>query len=123
MATKFYFMADGKEYKYIGQRAGAGYYCWDCGLSLAAGGHDCVHQHNSHYLDKCAVCGIKPKTGIDSCSSFSWAISPGSFSDTNSAINTKIEDEYGREYSTEEFSDVLSKCPIKFFGDIGKDPI
>lgn len=144
MGTNFYFMVDNKEYKHIGKRSAAGLYCWDCGLSLSAGGHDCVHQSNSRSLKECAVCGLKPKkeilenssvgrelgfnkaipepkTGVASCSSFTWAVSPGLFFDINNAKNTSIEDEYGRKYSPEEFSDILSECPIKFFGSIGTE--
>lgn len=82
---------------HIGKRSAAGYYCWDCGVTLCADGEDRVH-YNSNWLDACPKCGKtksdegwesavgrelgfaknKPaaKTGVASCCSFSWAIEP-----------------------------------------------
>ena len=144
MGTNFYFMIDGKEYRHIGKRSAAGPFCWDCGLSLSSGGHDCIHQSRTRFLKECAVCGRtpieesvgasasgrelgfnqsipKPKSGVASCSSFRWAISPGAFFDIKKSKNVIIEDEYGEKYSQKEFSDVLSECPVKFFDSIGDE--
>ena len=143
MGTNFYWVSDKEKEVHIGKRSAAGPYCWDCGLSLCAAGHDEVH-FNSRFLDECPVCGKKikkeglnnstagrelgfntnkptQKTGVQSCSSFSWGISPGHFNDLKSAPNLHIEDEYGRTFTVKEFSDILSECPIKYFNLIGVD--
>lgn len=145
MGTNFYFISKNDHIDiHIGKRSAAGMFCWDCGLSLNAGGHECVHQSNSYILDQCAVCGLpakqerlesssagrelgfnkskpKPKVGISSCASFTWAISPGRFFDLRNSKNLHIEDEYKQQYTPNEFSGVLSECPIKFFGSIGQE--
>ena len=143
MGTNFYFYVNGREYQHIGKRSAAGPYCWDCSVSLCANGNDSVHQpFSTRFLDRCPVCNqklcsetldkssvgrelgfnkTKPgrKTGIKSCSSFTWAISPGHFADLNIAPNTEIRDEYGR--LVQSFQAVLQECPIQFFDKIGKE--
>jgi len=142
MGTNFYWRDDGDIDIHIGKRSAAGNYCWDCGISLCAAGHHEVHFGSSRFLKECPVCGKKPtdedlnnsaagrelgfnenkpqpKTGVRSCCSFSWAMSPGHFHELKSAPNLHIENEYGETFTVEEFSEVLSECPIKYFDNIG----
>lgn len=133
MGTNFY-LTDGK---HVGKRSAAGVYCWDCGISLCKDGREHIHEYNSEWYQKCPGCGKKPenetmeessagrelgfnsslpsrKTGIKSCSSFTWAVEPKSIK------NKKIKDEYGRKYSAKDFEKILEECPIKFSNMIGK---
>jgi hypothetical protein len=144
MGTNFYFIGDeeGIE-KHIGKRSAAGMFCWDCGLSLCGAGHDEVHR-SAMFLPSCAVCGEVPqkesltngamgrelgfnwskperKNGVASASSFSWAMSPGHFADLKIAPNLHIENEYRSILTLDEFSWVLSECPIMFFHSIGME--
>jgi hypothetical protein len=112
---------------HIGKRSAAGLYCWDCGVSLCKGGAARVHYEND-FFDKCPKCGKsheketlstscvgrelgfnteKPekKTGVKGCSSFTWARPIGHIKN--------IVDEYGTEYTLEEFRAVLEECPIR----------
>jgi hypothetical protein len=123
---------------HIGKRSAAGLYCWDCGVSLCKGR---VHYDDGFY-DKCPKCGKKrkketienssagrelgfnrrkpkPKRGVCSCSSFTWATDPMKTIDV--AIRGGIVDEYGSHYTLEEFDMVLKECPIQFFDSIGKE--
>lgn len=141
MGTNFYFCDNEvNEVAHIGKRLAAGLYCWDCGLTLCAGGNEAVHHDNSRWLDACPVCGQKPfeddstdagrelglnesppcrKTGVQGCASFTWAISPAHFADLKAALNLHISDEYGLKI--DDFSAILSNCPIMFFDSIGKE--
>ena len=67
MGTNFYFMSEDDEIdRHIGKRSAAGYFCWDCGLSLCAAGHDAVHNGKTVFLDKCPVCGqAKQEENLD----------------------------------------------------------
>jgi hypothetical protein len=105
-------------------------------------GSDSVHHSPSHWLDCCPCCDAKEtkehldestagrelgfnktkpgaKTGVASCCSFTWAISPSRFADLKTAPNISIRDEYGTVYSNEEFRDVLKECPIKYYRSVG----
>jgi hypothetical protein len=107
--------------KHIGKRSAAGWYCWDCKVTLCARGEEFVHNgvrnmaeadriraaFPKHKIDDrgwllaCPKCGkerpdgkdnlirgaaarelgfdkspFAPRTGVDTCSSFSWAIDP-----------------------------------------------
>jgi hypothetical protein len=62
----------------------------------------------------------KRKTGVKSCSSFSWAISPKDFQKLFSS-GKKVYDEYGQEFTQKEFKDILSECPIKYYHSVGKE--
>ena len=134
MGCNFYLL-DGT---HIGKRSAAGLYCWDCKTSLCKGGTHNVHAAKSTWYDKCPECGKtameetleesaagrelgfnksppKPKTGVRSCSSFSWAIHPYLLR------GKRVVDEYGRKYKAKEFRAVLSECPIMFYGSIGME--
>lgn len=90
------------------------------------------------WFEKCTKCGGSPrsegisegalgrelgfnktpyekKTGVSSCSSFSWAIDPKTL---KSYI---IKDEYGRRFTRAEFFQMLEECPIRFYDMIGKE--
>jgi hypothetical protein len=123
MGTNFYFVdrETGDELRHIGKRSAAGMFCWDCGLSLCAAGNADVHKGVKNWLKECAVCGNNDKDGVSLCCSFTWAMSPGLFSDIKGAPNVMIRDEYGGDYSISEFSSVLNGCPIQFFHLIGKE--
>ena len=124
---------------HIGKRSAAGLYCWDCNITLNKDGNDGVHEYKSLWYIVCPKCGKKPikedfsnnsagrelgfnkqpmqkKTGVASCSSFTWAIS------SSKAKNIKlIKDEYGKLYTNKQFfNEVLSECPIQFYHLIGK---
>ena len=122
--------------KHIGKRSAAGWYCWDCGISLCKGGDSNVHT-DSPFYDKCPKCNqsknketlenssvgrelgfnkSKPqrKSGVSSCSSFSWANKKDILKNKR-----KVIDEYGRKYTINEFYDILKECPIQFTDSIG----
>ena len=101
MGTNFYIRgySGSEDYgNHIGKRCAAGWYCWDCGRTLAIGGEAAVHSGAGRYAT-CPKCGQKPikedlgksaagrelgfnksvparKTGVRGCASFSWAIKP-----------------------------------------------
>jgi hypothetical protein len=58
----------------------------------------------------------KPKTGVATCSSFSWAMNPNKFRNSNVLY---IRDEYKRKYTRKQFMAVLSECPLQFTNSIG----
>lgn len=130
MGTNFYIKghrnSDDPRY-HIGKRSAAGLYCWDCGVTLCKGGESRVH-YGDGFFDKCPNCGkgreeeplsessagrelgfnhSKPvkKTGVQSCSSFTWARDLGRI--------RCIVDEYGRAYTREEFHKMLLECLIQ----------
>lgn len=129
MGTNFYTL-DGR---HIGKRSAAGRYCWDCRVTLCKGR---IHYSEGFY-DACPKCGAVPlketieassagrelgfnksapaaKTGVRSCSSFSWAMEIGEMEG-----EATVEDEYGRKYTAVEFQQVLEECPIRFTDSIG----
>jgi len=119
---------------HIGKRSAAGYYCWDCKVTLCKGGKDRVHYDDDWY-DKCPICGKEPKdegwnssagrelgfnktkpktkTGVASCSSFTWARELGKI--------RKIQDEYGKHFTREEFQEMLLECPIQYHDSMGQE--
>ena len=134
MGTNFYTLRG----RHIGKRSAAGPFCWDCNRTLCRDGIEGVHQ-NSKWDYECPQCGkeykrdaeglshssagrelgfnhgpYKRKSGIATCSSFTWAVSP-------STLRAKtVKDEYGRTFSIEEFKQILEECPIRFYM-IGRD--
>lgn len=137
MGTNFYVKSDCEHQgQHIGKRSAAGSYCWDCGVTLAKSGmpHDgsgmleacpkCEKPGQSESLDDSAAgreLGFNKsppvrKTGVRSCSSFSWAVEPGYLEGVD-----EIEDEYGRRFTRGEFVAVLQECPIQFMDSIGRD--
>jgi len=134
MGTNFYrkgYIGNDNPDYHIGKRSAAGWYCWDCNVSLCKDGDSAVHTSTrDKWYDKCPICGKgidkedlnnstvgrelgfnksrpKRKTGVSSCCSFTWARDLGRI--------RKIQDEYGRHYTKEEFLEVLEECPIEFY--------
>ena len=125
---------------HIGKRSAAGLYCWDCKQTLCKEGEKNIHEddEHSHWYKRCPKCGQKPaeetlsenaagrelgfnkkppgkKTGVKSCSSFTWAIEP-----VRLKTIKKITDEYGRTYSINSFKKILEECPVQFFDSVGQ---
>jgi len=134
---------------HIGKRSAAGPYCWDCGVTLHKEGNIKVHTsctipgHKWHcdcqWHKSCPKCGKKPrkeelcdstggrelgfnkalptaKTGVASCSSFSWCMDPKKFLKKR----VTVWNEYGDNFSHEEFMKILEECPIQSTGSIGQ---
>lgn len=124
---------------HIGKRSAAGLYCWDCGVTLCKGGKKSVHSGESKWLKSCPMCGKKTiteglfdgaagrelgfnktpfgkKTGVSSCSSFSWCMRPGEFLKKN----VIIWNEYGETFTKDEFLKILEECPIQYQNSIGQ---
>lgn len=59
--------------------------------------------------------GFKEKTGVSSCSSFTWALYPSRIKNIQAVV-----DEYGSIYTRAEFDKVLLECPIQFTHSVGK---
>jgi hypothetical protein len=135
MGTNFYDASN----EHIGKRSAAGMWCWDCSATLCIGGTSSVHSGHGNWLSACPKCGATKidetlddsavgrelgfneappasKTGVRSCSSFTWAMHPSMIS----GASVFVKDEYGRAYTAEEFKNVLDECPIRFFA-IGQD--
>lgn len=55
------------------------------------------------------------KTGVRSCSSWSWAMPPEALEGI-----AAIEDEYDRVYTRAEFLEMLEECPVRFTRSIGE---
>lgn len=137
MGTNYYFIRD-KEH--IGKRSAAGSYCFDCDITLNIGGNEEIHITLGNWHNECPKCGKmltrekfedstvgielgfntkqdEIRTGVRSCSSFTFAISPiDKRLDLPKFLRyTKlVKDEYGREFTMEEFQKILEACPIKF---------
>lgn len=137
MGTNFYTLGD----KHIGKRSAAGLYCWDCGITLCRDGVGGIHQSRSEWLDHCPKCRttrlnegwnssagrelgfnnapFKKKSGVASCSSFSWAMPEKDLWD-NKRIKV-IKDEYGHRFTIAKFKKVLQECPIQRHDSIGME--
>ena len=135
MGCNFYTLKN----THIGKRSAAGLYCWDCDLTLCYGGKNNVHGGYNQWYRKCPECGklpeketlenssagrelgfnknpFKKKVGVQSCSSFTWAINKAKLNRIK-----YIKDEYGRKYTIAEFFEMLDECPIQFKNMIGKE--
>ena len=135
MGTNFYVDLSGERGQHIGKRSAAGKYCWDCRMTLCKGR---VHS-GADWYDACPQCDAGPvketieassagrelgfnksvpmaKSGVASCSSFSWAVEPPYLEGVS-----LIRDEYGRQFTREEFLQVLEECPIQFTESIGRE--
>lgn len=162
MGTNFYLVHQPSclETNHIGKRSAAGLYCWDCGETLCKGGTENVHEGGEWY-DKCPKCGKEPekeklekssagrelgfnkskpqkKSGVKSCSSFSWGIHPTRVADALLELKTMgyacsqcgtrfdspvqlVRDEYGGLLTSKEFWEIIEECPIIFLDSIGRD--
>jgi len=142
MGTNFYWIKDSEDPMdprvHIGKRSAAGLYCWDCGVTLCKEGVSAIHSSDSNWYEKCPKCGKEPekegwgnavgrelgfaknspkkKTGVKSCSSFTWAQKIETIQKRIQDNLTKkvIKDEYDRTYTGKEFLKILEECPIQF---------
>ena len=138
MSTNFYVKSTGV---HIGKRSAAGSYCFTCGVTLIEGGKSKVHT-DADALRACPICkrpeekdpsrigkaaarelGLDKSpfnfvpAGVENASSFTWAISPAGLASVR-----RIVDEYGTEYSTGDFLNMLMfECPLQFFHSIGRE--
>lgn len=134
MGTNFFTMNG----THIGKRSAAGYFCFDCKITLCKEGNEGVHHDKSEWHDSCPKCGKKPeeekgwsnsaglelgfnknaseiKTGVKSCSSFTWAIQEGDLAKKRKVIN-----EYGDVYSLKEFMRMVKSYPIHYKNFVGQ---
>jgi len=154
MGTNFYWAEENVRYStdpivHIGKRSAAGMYCWDCRITLCKGGESRIHR-DSIFYDECPRCGksrirekldispvdvelgfAKPRTekptGVQGCSSFSWAQAP-------LVVRAKclhglcglnrwrriVVDEYGRKYTGGQFIKMLDiNCPVQYTRHVG----
>jgi len=129
--------------EHIGKRNAAGLYCWDCGTVLNLGGSNEIHNGNSPWneqLDSCPSCGAEynkdetlensavgaelgfgkitgEKQGLKSCCSFTWTLMKHLWKIQNLSDNVNREkviiNEYGEEFTADEFLQMLKGCPIQ----------
>ncbi len=146
MGTNFYlgkYVYETKYENHIGKRSAAGLYCWDCDETLIIGGKDMIHKGNTGVYDNCPKCGqkktketieessgglelgfgdrynFKRKKGVQTCSSFTWAMGPDNLRDSRKRI---IYDEYGNKYTKKEFFKMVKNtCPVQFYHSIGRN--
>ena len=105
-------------------------------------GGDAVH-YDGKWSDCCPICGKTSdseswnsavgrelgfneevpmaKTGVKSCSSFSWAISPKKFQERFLNSGESVFDEYGGKFTRDEFRAILDECPIRRYASVGKE--
>lgn len=135
MGTNFYTV---KDKKHIGKRSAAGWYCWDCKITLCES-EEMVHTGKGKWYDACPVCDEKlliedlskssagrelgfnkskpkKKIGVASVSSFSWAMKPNIFF----MEKPEIIDEYDEIMTFKTFMKFLDECPIQYYDSIGE---
>lgn len=100
--------------KHIGKRSAAGLYCSECGTTLNKHGTDHVHDcEYSEWYEVCPICG-KEGTLIFS---FQWTLMLHKWLielyAKKGRITNMIVDEYGREYTPQEFLQ-SAKTPIEY---------
>lgn len=138
MGTNYYLASNGK---HLGKKSAAGLYCWDCEVTLCKQRKDGIHQSKSDWHEKCPKCGkpaeeetlsessagrelgfnkekYQKKTGVKSCSSFTWAIPKEEF--LKLSKRKRVKDEYDRFMSVKKFLKILEECPVQYFHQIGK---
>lgn len=124
---------------HIGKRSAAGWYCWDCGITLCKSGNEGVHRGHAAWYDHCPVCDLtipteslsvssvgrelgfnrlppQKKIGVASCSSFNWAVLQTALEGLTGKC---IDDEYEDQFTLAEFQEILVECPIQYFDMIG----
>jgi hypothetical protein len=105
VGTNFYVTGhryDGDPQFHVGKRSAAGLYCWDCRVTLCAGGEDQIASGKSPWHETCPRCGKsqteetleassagrelgfnksepEAKTGVRSASAFTWAMDGETF--------------------------------------------
>ena len=132
---------------HIGKRSAAGWYCWDCRATFCLTGEGAIHYSAlSRRSETCPRCGAeKPDlklrggaagielgfrdadvhvpTGVGTVCSFNWAQDPDRVRRTcaERPDESLIEDEYGRDYTGQEFLDMLAaNCPIEYTDSVGR---
>ena len=143
MGTNFYWRKNGQSVDdHIGKRSAAGYYCFDCNITLCKAGDGGVHHSKSGWYDKCPKCGKEPlkeglnegaaavelgfsklatkkKKGVASCSSFTWGIPKESLYKSRRKY---VFDEYDRKMLRTDFIKMIRcNCPIQYYDQIGKE--
>lgn len=143
-----YYLTDRKS-THIGKRCAAGLWCWDCNVTLQASGLAGIHQSNKWpgaevQLSRCPKCGKPatersftettggvelgfaksedvPRHGVSTCCSFSWAMRPEELPRRVKAFRKQkpIQDEYGHQFSFEEFQKEMGIVTIEFTHSIG----
>lgn len=133
MGTNFYIHTK-KDKIHIGKRSAAGLYCWDCKITLCEGGNSKIHSGHSNWHSLCPKCGksneedfinssaarelgfnkteFKSKSGVMTCSSFTWAMEPEEF--YNLPRYVTIYNEYGEKFTKGRFKKMMKECPIQF---------
>jgi hypothetical protein len=132
---------------HIGKRSAAGMYCWDCRITMCKQGESAIHYGQAQWHDACPQCGKLPqkagltgegpvavelgfakpnaniKVGVQGCCSFTWAQNPPlvkSILTYAAKDQVMISDEYGRQYTGQEFMElVLDNCPVQFTDSVG----
>jgi hypothetical protein len=127
---------------HIGKRSAAGYYCWDCGTTLLQSGDRNIHysEYEKNWLKFCPSCFAEieketitessagtelgfnkitgGKKGIKTCCSFTWTLMKHLWKIQNLCDNVNKEkviiNEYGDEFSAEEFLQMLKGCPVQY---------
>ena len=139
MGTNYYWKDKYKDDEYngdiqvhIGKRSAAGLYCWDCGTTLCKDGERSIHYSESNWYSKCPSCGKERieeslesssmglelgfnkqglnRTGVSSCSSFTWTLMKHKSELLKLTENCKekvVINEYGDEFTACEFLDLL----------------
>jgi len=136
---------------HIGKRSSAGMYCWDCGVTLCRGGNAKIHfgtlfNHDQEWYNECPICGqeriteginqgvavelglaksriVRP-TGVQGCSSFSWAQGPLSVRKRCLQLSNRwrkiVVDEYGRKMTGKQFIRMIDmNCPVQYTRHVG----
>jgi hypothetical protein len=125
---------------HLGKRSAAGWWCWDCGVTLCRGGTAGVHHDRYGWHDRCPMCGQEPqkleltqsaaglelgftdsivRTGVSSCCSFTWNRQAEhrdwlELEWLSNPYEPVVEDEYGRRITARAFLDLVAECPIQY---------
>lgn len=153
MSTNFYFLGPADKHPeedfededptyHIGKRYAAGFYCWDCNISLPKGNEKSPFG-DFKQVKTCPKCGKEykdegwnsaagrelgfnksapvKKTGVATCSGFIWAMTFEDFCANAGEDHTKevIQDEYGRKYTVDQFNEMMNECPIQDHSSVG----
>lgn len=91
-----------KEGYHIGKRSAAGHYCKKCHVTLCDGGFEGIHASDTGFYEECPICHTKDD--VDYVCSFNWQWSKNFWMSIFSELdNVIILDEYGDEFSINEF--------------------
>ena len=109
MGTNFYFMTgpNPNEWKHVGKRSFAGWYCWDCHTLLKG-------------LLKCPSCGRlnDDNESVRPACWFDWAIKPQNGWEKVAPTEDKVIVGEGTTYTAVEFFDMLSRmCPPELWNE------